>query len=143
MVSSILFCCTLNSVRSPIAEALAKKLFGVSIYINSVGCDCGPLDGFMVEVMQEIDIDMSAHKAKKFDMLEDDFFEIVVALSKTAYEKAKQFAQHSDCELLFWDCADPSEEFHENRQKILKAYRDVRDQISDHLEKLRASTVSS
>ena len=35
--SSVLFACTLNAVRSPMAEALAKRLYGQASYIDSVG----------------------------------------------------------------------------------------------------------
>ena len=35
--SSVLFACSQNSVRSPMAEALAKRLYGQSAYVDSVG----------------------------------------------------------------------------------------------------------
>ena len=35
--SSVLFACSQNSVRSPMAEALAKRLYGHSAYLDSVG----------------------------------------------------------------------------------------------------------
>ncbi len=31
---SVLFCCDHNAVRSPMAEAIAKKLYGSSTYLN-------------------------------------------------------------------------------------------------------------
>ena len=47
--TSVLFCCDYNSVRSPMAEGIMKKLHGHRIYVQSAGvrheqeidgCDC-------------------------------------------------------------------------------------------------------
>ena len=35
--SSVLFACSQNSVRSPMAEALAKRLYGQSAYVADAG----------------------------------------------------------------------------------------------------------
>jgi len=46
---SILFCCDHNSVRSPMAEAIAKKLFGTEVYLQSVGLKSDlDIDGFAI-----------------------------------------------------------------------------------------------
>ena len=36
---SVLFACDHNAIRSPMAEALAKKMLGSRLYIQSVGVD--------------------------------------------------------------------------------------------------------
>ena len=36
-IQSVLFCCDLNSVRSPMAEGICKKLHGYSIFVQSAG----------------------------------------------------------------------------------------------------------
>jgi protein-tyrosine-phosphatase len=73
-VSSVLFACTYNAIRSPMAEALMKHYHGHRIYVDSVGVREGDLDPFMVAVMDEIGIDMSRHRCKTFDDLEDTSF---------------------------------------------------------------------
>ena len=35
--SSVLFACTMNSIRSPMAEAILKHLHGRRVYVDSVG----------------------------------------------------------------------------------------------------------
>src|SRR3546814_18566289 len=68
---AVLFACTQNSVRSPMAEALLKHVRGHRIYVDSVGVRGRELDPFVIEVMDEIGIDLSRHRPKSFDNLED------------------------------------------------------------------------
>ena len=48
---SVLFACTLNSIRSPIAAALFRQLHGGRIFVDSVGVRTAPIDPFAVAVM--------------------------------------------------------------------------------------------
>ena len=49
--ASVLFVCTMNAVRSPIASALLRHLRGKDIYVQSAGVEAGALDPMAVEVM--------------------------------------------------------------------------------------------
>ena len=42
---SVLFACSHNAVRSPMAEAIARQLFGREIYFASAGLRAGEKDG--------------------------------------------------------------------------------------------------
>jgi protein-tyrosine-phosphatase len=75
---AVLFACTKNSIRSPIAEGLLKHLMGHRIYVDSAGAREGEIDPFAVAVMDEIGIDISRHKSKTFDQLEDDSFDLII-----------------------------------------------------------------
>jgi protein-tyrosine-phosphatase len=68
---AVLFACTQNALRSPMAEAMLKHLHGGRIFVDSVGVRAGELDPFAVEVMEEIGISIEEHRAKTFDDLED------------------------------------------------------------------------
>ncbi|MCH8001878.1 MAG: low molecular weight phosphatase family protein, partial [Proteobacteria bacterium] len=68
---AVLFACTRNSVRSPMAEGLLKHLLGHRIYVDSAGVRASAIDPFVIEVMEEIGIDMSNHRGKSFENLED------------------------------------------------------------------------
>ena len=57
----VLFVCSMNSVRSPIAAALARKLFQGRLIARSAGVRSGKADGFVHDVMEEIGVDMSVH----------------------------------------------------------------------------------
>ena len=74
---SVLFACTQNALRSPMAEALMKYLHGRQIYVQSVGVRPSEIDPFVVAVLDEIGIDLSRHRARSFEDLEDDYFDLV------------------------------------------------------------------
>ena len=64
---SVLFACSHNSIRSPMAEGLAKRLYGNTAYMESVGVHAGALDSFAAAVLDELGIDLFAHRGKSFD----------------------------------------------------------------------------
>ena len=68
---SVLFACTTNSVRSPMAESFLKMLHGSRIYVDSAGVRRREIDGFAIAAMDELGIDLSHHHAKTFDDLDD------------------------------------------------------------------------
>ena len=77
--SSVLFACTMNSVRSVMAEGILKKLCGERIYIDSVGKQAGDKNGYMIEVMLEIGIDLTNHRSKTFVSLDDTSFDMIIS----------------------------------------------------------------
>jgi protein-tyrosine-phosphatase len=119
----------MNSIRSPMAEGLLKFLQGDRIFIDSVGVRPREVDGFSVAVMDEIGIDISTHSPKSFDDLEDSYFDLVITLSPEAQHKAIEMTRVMACDVEFWNTFDPSLIESENRETILKAYRQVRDQL--------------
>lgn len=131
--TSVLFACTYNAIRSPMAEAILKHLLGHKIYVDSAGVRHGELDPFVVEVMDEIGIDLSGHRPKTFDELEDDNFDLVVTLSPEAQHRALEMTRTTACDVEFWHTFDPT--FVEgNRETRLAAFRQVRDFLLDHIE---------
>jgi len=131
---AVMFCCTLNSVRSPMAEGILKKLVGADIYVDSVGAREGFTDPMMVEVMKEIDVDMSGHNPKTFDELEDTSFDLIIALSPEAQHHAVELTRTMACEVEFWNTFDPTI-IEGTRDQRLDAYRQVRDQLQARLAK--------
>ena len=79
---AVLFACSRNSVRSPMAEGLLKHLLGHRIYVDSVGVRPDEIDPFVIEVMDEIGIDLSNHRGKDFGGLEDTSYDLIVSLSQ-------------------------------------------------------------
>ena len=63
-VSSILFACNINAVRSAMAEAMVKARFPGRIFTDSCGVAPGEPDGFAMSVMTEIGLDMTSHMPK-------------------------------------------------------------------------------
>ncbi len=133
--SAVLFACTMNSIRSPMAEGILKFLHGDRIYVDSVGVRKSDINGFCVTVMDEIGIDLSRHKPKSFDDLEDSYFDLVIPLSPEAQHKAVEMTRVMACEVEFWNTFDPSIIESEDRETLLDAYRTVRDQLLEKLKK--------
>ena len=130
---AVLFACTQNSVRSPMAEALLKHLLGHRVYIDSVGVRAGEVDPFAIEVIEELGIDLSRHRSKSFDDLEDTSYDLIISLSPEAQHKAVELTRTMACEVEFWMTMDPSI-VEGNRDVRLDAYRAVRDQLKKRIE---------
>lgn len=125
---SVLFCCTQNSIRSPMAEALLKYLHGKRIYVDSVGVRASEIDGFAIAAMDEIGIDLTRHKSKTFEQLEDTSFDLIISLSPEAQHSAVEMTRTMACDVEYWPTMDPSM-IEGTREERLDAYRDVRDAL--------------
>ena len=125
---SVLFACTHNSIRSPMAEAITKSLFGQKIYVDSAGVNVIDIDGFAIEVLDEIGLDASQHSSKSFDELNDSSFDLIITLSPEAKLKAEEITRTVACDVEYWVTVDPST-IEGNREMRLNAYRQVRDDL--------------
>lgn len=114
-------------------EALLKHLLGHRIYVDSVGVRSGEIDPFVIEVMDEIGIDVSKHRAKAFDDLEDTSFDLIISLSPEAQHQAVELTRTMACDVEFWNTFDPTL-IEGSRETRLQAYRDVRDQLKKRIE---------
>ncbi|MBO9590627.1 MAG: UPF0262 family protein [Devosia sp.] len=122
---SVLFVCSMNSVRSPIAAALARQAFPGRIIARSVGVNGGKADQFVHEVMEEIGIDMSVHTPHILDELVANRFDLVITLSDDAPDAvAKKGLEAGEIEQ--WTVPDPSL-VEGSREVVLSAYRELRD----------------
>jgi len=110
------------------AEALLKHLHGRRIFVDSVGVRAAPIDGFAVTAMDEIGIDITKHRPKSFEDLEDDSFDLIVSLSPEAQHRAVEMTRTLAADVEFWNTFDPSL-VEGTREVRLDAYRQVRDQL--------------
>ena len=128
---SVLFACGLNSIRSPMAMALAQWLYGKNIYIGSAGVNKGETDPFAVAVMEEIGLDIAKHKPHTFEELEDWEglnFDLIVTLSPEAHHRALELTRTIAADVEYWPTVDPTG-IEGSREQRLDAYRTVRDQL--------------
>ncbi len=127
--SAVLFACNANAVRSPLAAALFRAAHGNAAYVESVGLEAGEPDAFVPAVLGEAGIGgYEAHQPKTFDDLVDDNFEVIVALTREAFERAQEITRTMHCEVVFWPTEDPTLA-EGNREARLDAYRRVRDDL--------------
>ncbi|WP_280177636.1 arsenate reductase ArsC [Arsenicitalea aurantiaca] len=123
----MLFVCSMNSVRSPIAAALARRLYPGRLIARSAGVRSGKADGFVHEVMEEIGVDMSVHTPHTMDELIANHFDLVVTLSGDAPEAvARRGLEMGTIE--HWPMDDPAA-VEGNREAVLAAYRTLRDTL--------------
>jgi protein-tyrosine-phosphatase len=129
---AVLFACNLNAIRSPMAEGLARHFYGHKVYIASCGVRAGEPDPFVIAVMDELGIDMRRHRPQSFQDLSDDSFDLIVSLTPEAHHWAVEMTRTMALEAEYWPTIDPSLT-KGSREQRLEAYREVRDQLRQHL----------
>ena len=136
---SVLFCCDHNAVRSPMAEGIMKQFYGTGTYVQSVGVrNDMEIDGFSITVCEEIGVELSRHRSRSFDEMEqwgDDLssFDLVVALSPASQRRALELTRFFHLKVEYWPILDPTG-LGETRDDKLAAYRQTRDQIIGKLK---------
>jgi len=128
-LQSVLFVCSYNAVRSPIAEALMKKLCGTNLYVQSAGSKPGAAsDPFAVCVMKEVGIDLIAHVPRSMDQIDDGVYDLIVALSSDSYEHILTLSKTESARIEYWPTSDATLVLGAREYKIA-SYRDVRNEI--------------
>lgn len=135
---SVLFCCDHNAVRSPMAEGMMKKFYGTDTYVQSAGVKGDmEIDGFSIAVCKELGIELSRHRSRSFDEMQewgDDLsgFDLVIALSPAAQRKALDLTRFFHLDVEYWPILDPTG-LGETREQKLDSYRQSRDQIMQRM----------
>jgi protein-tyrosine-phosphatase len=123
---AVLFACTQNAVRSPMAAAIMRYLYGKFCYVDSAGARAGEKDPFIAEVLDEIGIELGKHRPKSFDDLEDASFDLVITLSPEAHHRAMELTRTMAVDVEYWPLHDPTL-VEGSRDQKLDAYRETRD----------------
>lgn len=116
------------------AEGIMKKFYGTDTYVQSVGVHSDlEIDGFSITVCQEIGVELSRHRSRSFDELQewgDDLssFDLVVALSPASQRRALELTRFFHLDVEYWPIMDPTG-LGETREAKLDAYRQSREQI--------------
>ena len=132
---AVLFACSFNAIRSPMAAAMLRQMLGSSIYVGSAGVRKGEPDPFAVAVMAEIGLDISRHKPLTFEELDDLEglnFDLILTLAPEAHHRALEITRTSAVDVEYWPTPDPSI-VEGSREQRLEAYRAVRDQLLAHI----------
>lgn len=122
----IYFLCTGNSCRSQIAEGLAKYYLPSDWSIQSAGIETHGLNQNAVNVMQEIDIDISNQTS---DLIDTDYLntsDLVITLCGDAKDKCPMTPPHIT--RLHWDLLDPAQ-VTGTTEEITEAFRITRNKI--------------
>jgi protein-tyrosine-phosphatase/DNA-binding transcriptional ArsR family regulator len=103
----VLFLCTGNSARSPMAEALARARSGGTIEAVSAGSHPRPLHPNAVRVMrEEHGLDLAGHAPRPLDVFAGQSFDWVISLCDRVREVCPEFPGHP--ETIHWSIANPA-----------------------------------
>jgi protein-tyrosine-phosphatase len=130
---AVLFACNFNTIRSVMAVGLMQLRFGKLIWVDSCGVrrPAEP-DPFVGEVMDEIGVDVSRHRPKIFDDLDDLNFDMIVTLTPEAHHGALELTRTIAAPVEYWPTYDPSLA-EGTRAQRLDEYRGVRDAIGTRI----------
>lgn len=133
--SSILFICGMNSIRSPMAQAIARSLLPRNIFIQSAGIREGERDHFVDSVLHEIGLDLGDRQPRLYNEMEDGFYDVIVTLTPEAHHRALEITRTSAAEVIYWPTSDPTAiQGQGKREQALEAYRDVRDGLTANIK---------
>jgi len=132
---SVLFTCNLNAVRSPMAEALVKSLYGKRIFVESAGLEPAERDPFAITVMSEIGIDMATDRPLAIDATDIGSFDLVICLTPESRDRVVALARGQAVDVEFWPTLDPFAAGERgSREQRLEAYRRLRDELGRMIE---------
>ena len=134
MKKKVLFICVHNSARSQMAEAWLNHICGDFFEAQSAGLEPGTLNPLAVQVMQEVDIDISHKKTQAvFDVFKSGqlFAYVITVCDETSAEKCPIFP--GPAKRLHWSFPDPSTVTGTKEEK-LRQVREIRDEIRQKIE---------
>lgn len=111
-----------------------KQLFGSDTYVQSAGLKNDlEIDGFAISVCQEINVELSRHRSRSFEEMEQwgdqlSSFDLIIALTPASHARAQEKAIGYHLDVLYWPITDPTGKG-ETREAKLEHYRVTRDEI--------------
>lgn len=127
---TLLFLCVANSARSQVAEGLSKALFAKHHRVLSAGSMATFVHPLAIEVMREIDIDISRQSSKSVSAWKDEPVDLVITLCKE--EVCPVFLKN--CSHLHWPLPDPVRGT--TADQILENFRSLRQDLNERINDL-------
>ena len=130
---NILFLCVANSIRSQMAEGLAKNILGDDFTIFSAGINSSYVHPMAIEVMAEIGIDISQQTSKsifKIDTKKID--KVIILYTNNWYDPV--FSEIEDRE--HWPLPNPTMPSDEGISQ-LEQFRKIRDILIEKINDLK------
>jgi len=132
MTKSVLILCTGNSCRSQMAEFLWNRIGGNRWEAHSAGSrPAGYVHPMAIEVMRELDEDLSNAESKHVDPFADQDWDLVVTVCDSAKEACPVIPGATNT--VHWPFDDPADAEGSDEEK-LAVFRRVRDQIRIRIE---------
>ena len=126
----ILFVCTGNSCRSQIAHGLLNNIASDRFDVFSAGLSPNKVHPMAIEVMKEINIDISHHTSDHLDDYLDKSIDVVITTCDDANESCPFFP--GNVMKLHWSIDDPFESWIVEESNI-QLFRDTRNKIEEKM----------
>ena len=131
---AVLFACSFNAIRSPMAAAILSHLAGPRTYVASAGVRAGPPDPMLGDVMLEIGVHLTGHAPHTIADLNDTSFDVAVTLSPEAHHQVLELTRTMAVQVEYWPTMDPSY-IEGTREQRLEAYRALRGQLFQRIKR--------
>ncbi|HUJ74590.1 MAG TPA: metalloregulator ArsR/SmtB family transcription factor [bacterium] len=129
----VLFLCQSNAARSQMAEAWLRKYGGDQFEVFSAGLQQGEIHPFTRQVMAEVGLDLSGHRAKAVtEYLGKALFHYVITLCLEAEEECPRLFPGVG-KILQWPFEDVANAALPDTEKLQK-FRAVRDRIEQRVK---------
>ena len=129
----VLILCTGNSARSQMAEGLLRHDAGDKFEVESAGLAPSIVRPEAIQVMNEIGIDISAHRSKSADEFVGQNFDYIITVCDNAKESCPMFP--GKAERIHQSFEDPPPATIGDDESRLAVFRRVRDEIRASLKK--------
>jgi arsenate reductase len=124
---AVLILCTGNSCRSHLAEGILRSVAGDLLEVHSAGSrPAGYVHPFGIQVMHEIDIDISSHTSKHMNDFLNQEIETVITVCGNADQACPLFP--GQLNRHHWGFDDPAHATGTDEEKLM-VFRRVRDEI--------------
>jgi arsenate reductase (thioredoxin) len=127
---SVLILCTGNSARSQMAEGLLRHDAGDRFEVFSAGVNPTRVRPEAIAAMQELGIDLSAHRSKHVNEFADRSFDYVLTVCDHAREACPIFTGKTVA--IHRGFVDPAD-FNGSEEERMALFRKVRDEIREYL----------
>lgn len=128
----IVFVCWGNTCRSPMAQAIASKIYGERFIVESAGIEASTGLGATneaIRVMAEVGIDISAHQVNRINNIEINDFDIIISMTHYIADDIRPKIDLKKNSLLTWNIIDPY-------GKGIEAYRSCVKALEKEIRKL-------
>lgn len=127
----ILFVCTQNSARSQMAEGLLRAMYGNRYEVFSAGTRPFRVNPFAIQAMDNIGIDIKAHRSKSIDEYLGQEMDYAITVCDSAKETCPYFSGAKS--IIHHSFSDPAAATGDD-EALLAEFERVRDEIRDWIE---------
>ncbi|MEJ7861908.1 MAG: arsenate reductase ArsC [Pyrinomonadaceae bacterium] len=136
----VLILCTGNSARSQMAEGLLKHICQDEFDVFSAGTKPSFVRPEAIQVLREINIDISTNRSKAVDEFASQQIEYVLTVCDNAKENCPYFPAKT--KIIHHSFADPAD-VEGNEKTRLAAFRQTRDQIQKYFSETFVEIIRS